>query len=545
MRPFTRGAAAVLAVPALTLSALVATSTPASAAPDPGPAGAAAAWMESQLVDGVIHYDDGTYEFDSISMSADYGFALEAVGGHDATVAEIVAAVEPRAEAEWYTSTYDGVTTLYAGSVAKTAAFAQATGEDPTDFGGENLISLLEGTVSDAPLTAGRVQDDNNAFGDANTFGQAYAVQALAAAGSPSTAAVTTFLVQQQCADGWFRLDFAERDESDQTCDGDAASVPDPDATAIALAALASTHDDALVPVIEKAEAWLLSQQRANGSWGGGPTTEGPNANSTGIIGNVLARLGNLPQARRAASWLRAHQLANVGSCTPYQAADLGAVAYNDSARTALRAGIDPAVNENETRSATAAALPVLALAPSHGKTRVLSAPGYVQAGGRTELGVIGAAPGEALCVEVMPTGATTFGWANAQGEAHLGFRLPKQPTNPQVQVSNAAGLVDEVELNSLGATKLPVSVKNKRIAGGQTQVITVKGLAPGEMASLSIEWPSKGGGGSGEATGGQANRKGVFKVEFKVPRKPGTVQVTAQGQFKNRKGAASFTITR
>jgi hypothetical protein len=29
------------------------------------------------------------------------------------------------------------------------------------------------------------------------------------------------------------------------------------------------------------------------------------------------------------------------------------------------------------------------------------------------------------------------------------------------------------------------------------------------------------------------------------VPHKPGTAKVTAHGQFKNRKGSASFTVTR
>ena len=146
MHRITARAATLLAVPALTLTALAATSAPASAAVDPTPVDVGASWLSSQLTDGIVHNDQ--YDFDDIGLSADVGLGLAAVGGHDDTVHAIAAAVEPRAHDEWYTSTYDGVTTLYAGSLAKAAVFAQTAGADPTDFGGEDLISELEGTVS-------------------------------------------------------------------------------------------------------------------------------------------------------------------------------------------------------------------------------------------------------------------------------------------------------------------------------------------------------------------------------------------------------------
>ena len=57
---------------------------------------AGATWFTAQLTDGLLHNDQ--YDFDDLGLSADVAFALEAVGGHDATVAAIAGAVAPRVE---------------------------------------------------------------------------------------------------------------------------------------------------------------------------------------------------------------------------------------------------------------------------------------------------------------------------------------------------------------------------------------------------------------------------------------------------------------
>jgi hypothetical protein len=543
MRSTARRVAIVLAAPALTISALAATSSPASAAADPAPAAASAAWLTSQLTGGLIH-NNGEFAFDDIGLSADVAFGLAAVGGNDATVDDIVAAIAPRAQADWYTSTYQGVTTTYAGSLAKAATLAETTGGDPTDFGGQDLISMLEATVSVTPPTTGRVEDVNNDFSDTNTLGQAYAAQALAEQGSASAVPVTTFLVQQQCADGWFRLDFAERTATDQTCDGDAASVPDTDATAIALMAMVSMHNDALVPAIGKAEAWLLSTQHKNGAWGGGPTTEAPNANSTGLAGWALGELGGDDSAvANAAAWVRAHQATNVANCVYYDAADLGAIAYDNAALKTLQGTpVDPATTQDQFRRAASQALPVLQWAPAgSGDPQVLFTAEYVKAGGKKPVGVIQATPGEALCA--MLGEQSVLRYANADGVAHLPVLIPAKTATSRVKVANAGGTLGTAVINALGAKKLPVKIKD-RVAIGRKQTVKVTGLAPGEMVTVSVDWPRKGGGGSGEVTGGQANRKGVFFASFKVPNvSKGTVKVT--GQFANRKASKTFTVTR
>lgn len=537
MRPIARRTAALVAVPALALAGLVATSTPATAVPDPTPAGATAQWMRTQLTDGLVH--DVQFAYDDYGLSIDFGFALQAAG-HDDAVEDIVIAVAAGAHDNYYYSTYEGVTTFYPGALAKTAVFAQRVGEDATDFGGHDLIEPLESAVSVAPPT-GRVVDPANGGGDANVFGQALAVEALAAEGSPSAAPALAYLLQQQCSEGWFRLDPPARDAADQTCDGDPAAKPDTDATATALAAMMTLHDDALVPAIDKAEAWLLSTQYDDGSWDGRQNSPESNANSTGLVGAVLGELGNTEEAQAAAAWVRAHQLTNVGGCTPYQAADLGAIAWNDAERTALRAGIDP-TTAYVARKAAAGALGVLRFAEAAGDTNVLSSPDYVKVGGTTQVGVLGAAPGEALCVEVVSTGATKLGWADRTGEGHLTFAVPAEEGTFQAQVSSARGLIDEVELSALGKARLKVSAKSGRISAGTKQTITVKGLAPGEAVSVKVSYAKPKG---VPSWSGQANAKGVFNATFTVKGSPGKARVKAAGQFKNRKGATSFSVTR
>lgn len=534
MRPIVRRTASILVVPALALSTLGVLSSPASAEPDPVPADAGAAWLAGQLTDGIVHNDD--YDFDDVALSADVGLALQAVGGHDETVDQIAAAVEPRAEGEWYTSTFDGVTTLYAGSLAKTARFAQATGADATDFGGEDLIAMLEGTVSSTAPTTGRVQDENNDFSDTNTFGQAYAAQALASAGSPSAIPVTGFLLEQQCADGWFRLDFAERDAPEQTCDGDPASVPDTDATATALMAMASMDDVSLAPAIDKAEGWLLSTQRRNGAWGGGPTTEAPNANSTGLAGWALAEVGGNDEAvADAAAWVRGHQATNVASCTDYAAADLGAIAYDNAAIQAVATDPIVAATQDQFRRTTAQALPVLQWAPTGaGEPRALFTAEYVKAGGRKPVGVIDAAPGEALCAVLGEQ--SVLGYADVDGDADLKVLIPSKTAISRVKVANAGGRFGTVEINALGKSTLHVSLKS-RLAKGKKQIVKVTRLAAAEPVTVKVD--------GRQVANDQANAKGVFATSFKVTGKPRRAKVVVRGAFGTRKASKTFTVVR
>ena len=94
----------------------------------------------------------------------------------------------------------------YAGPVAKAAVLAQATGAGgAASFGGVDLISRLESRVAGAAPVAGRISDATTFDDYANTLGQAFAARALMSAGSTKASTVTSFLLKQQCSDGYFR----------------------------------------------------------------------------------------------------------------------------------------------------------------------------------------------------------------------------------------------------------------------------------------------------------------------------------------------------
>lgn len=538
MRPIARRTAALVAVPALVLAGLVAGSAPASAATDPAPASDAGSWLTGRLqATGWIAHNQ-QYDFDDYGLTIDAGLALDAVGAPDSVVQHISDALA--AHLDDYVSGYGTISS--AGGTAKAMVLAQAAGDDPTSYGGHDLVTDLEARVTGS----GRIKDDfdSTAADYANVLGQSYAAQALDAAGSTKTDAVTGFLLEQQCSAGFFRQDFSAAGAADQTCDG-SGGKPNVDATALAVQALQSQLDDTDVAGhVSDAVDWLVAHQKRSGGFGSNAQIATPNANSTGAAGYALLLAGRTGAAAKAAAWLRAHQATNVANCVSYDSADAGAVLYDNADRTAAQGGpMDAAVSDKALR-ATAQALPGLLAAPAGvGSPNVLRAPGYVKAGGTTEVGVNNATPGEALCA--MLGEQSVLGWANPNGEGHLTLRVPAKAGKSTVTVANAAGEFGDATIHALGAKTLDVAVKSKRVVRGHRQVITVTGLAPGEMASVTISWPSGASGGSGEATGGQANDNGVFRVTTKVSKRTGVADVQARGEFKNRKGATSFRITR
>jgi hypothetical protein len=345
MRTIVRSAAA-LAAGALLIPAL---ATPADAA---SPSGSAGNWLARQVKTGVVSGQFGN----DYGLTADTALALKSLGGHKKTLRKI------RKELATGVDTWTSPgTEVYAGSVAKAAVTAKALGAKPRSYGGANLIKQLHGTVTPSGPAKGRIRDTSQ-YGDyANTIGQAYAVRALSAAHSPKTGSVVRFLLAQQCAGGYFRLYFAAPTATTQGCvAGDpATSAPDTDATAVALMSLDSLRkpNAKVRNAIKKATRWLKRQQRANGSFVGGPTTSTPNANSTGLAGAALGELGACQQARKAARWVKRLQVAKPSGALKGQK---GAIAYDRAALTAATtAGITDA-NRDQWRRATAQAAPAL-----------------------------------------------------------------------------------------------------------------------------------------------------------------------------------------
>jgi hypothetical protein len=337
-RTLLRRAGITLATGALAVTGALTSAPTASAAP----ADDAAGWLASELRGGLMFNDQ--FDFDDYGLTADAGFALIEVGGKARKVKQVRQALAANVDS-WTTGVDFGSDDVYAGSVAKALTFAtEAPRARPRSFGGVDLVERLEARVSDT----GRLADSGTPD-YANTIGQAFAVRGLHAAGSGEAAAATSFLLQQQCRQGYFRLSFSAPDAADQGCDA-AGGEADLDVTALALLNLQAV--DGPTRAVKRATAaglaWVADQQRRNGSFVGTGPTAVPNTNSTGLAAWALGQAGRCRPAAAAAGWVRGFQLAN------------GAIAYDrPSYRAALGDGVTPQTRD-QFRRATAQAAPGL-----------------------------------------------------------------------------------------------------------------------------------------------------------------------------------------
>ena len=534
MQTSLRRGLATLATSALTLGVL-AVSAPAQAAgtTDPQPARATAAWLvknlnSQHLVEITSEYGTST----SYGTTIDLANALSAVGGHEATVSRIADAIAANLDS------YAGEgADVYAGSTAKALDLFLRDGRGASD-----VVQRLEGTVTASGAARGRLVDVSQ-WGDyANTIGQAFAAKALSAAKSTRADDVTDFLLQQQCTDGFFRLDFARQPmddkyyaapdlTSDQSCDG-AATAVDPaqgaDTTAlvaIQTAALAK-GDPEVKAALTRAAAWLKKQQKADGSFV--DPDNGANANTTGLAGWALAELGEDAAAAKAASWLRARQV--VGACAPAALkSDAGAVAYDDLAWTnGAKWGLAEALDRSQWVMAGVQAVPALLAAPAATAKDTVSLPKFAQAGSTVTAKVQGLAAGEPACA----TGAVAKQLLGTGGTLSLALARAKAGTRT-FAVSSAAGTV-RASVTVLGKKKLTVKLAKKAKLGTK-QTVTVKGLAAGEKVTLKVKGK--------KVSTGKASKKGTFTKKVKVGSKRGTVKVSVVGQYKNRTGSAKVKV--
>ncbi len=227
----------------------------------------------------------------------------------------------------------------YVGGLAKSLNAAVAQKVDPTAFGGLNLVAELQALEQ----PNGRFVDKST-FGDyANIFGQSFAVLGLTRAGAGASKASLNFLALQQCPNGGFRLTLGD---AQCTTNADA----DADSTALAVQALiaAGSHLG-----VVKGLDYLVSNQAADGSFGGGKTTQAANANSTGLAGQALLAGGRSAAARNAVNFLRSLQY----GCSSAPVLR-GGVAYNNASYTAqVMAGSSATARDQDRRSTTQAAL--------------------------------------------------------------------------------------------------------------------------------------------------------------------------------------------
>jgi hypothetical protein len=337
---------------AVVASALAASLVAAGAPAQAAPADHGADWLSRQLTDGLVHNDQ--FGFDDYGLSIDTAFGLEAIGGHKADVRAVRTALSHHVE------DYTGAgTERYAGATAKLLVLVQTTGGDPTSFGGVNLVKRLNQRVTRSGPAKGRIADQSQ-FGDfSNTIGQVLAVRGLSRAGSGWAGPARRFLLEQQCRQGYFRLNFARMKAAHQSCGK--KSPADPDATSYAVVQLWKTSQGhpALRNALKRAAAWLVTQQHRSGAFVGGTSTGTVNTNSTGLAGWALAKARKCTAAESAARWVAGLQVGPQPSGSKL-AGQRGAVAYN---LAALKAGKRHGINarsQDQWRRATSQAAPAL-----------------------------------------------------------------------------------------------------------------------------------------------------------------------------------------
>ncbi|HEX5086161.1 MAG TPA: hypothetical protein VFV89_00020 [Nocardioides sp.] len=512
-----RRLAAVSAGFALAVSGLG--TSPASA--DPSPAGGSAAgWITGKLVNGQLFPEGFNNGF-----NIDAGLA-ELAMGNTAAVGQIRDALAGSIN-DYIAFEPDDPGSTYAGPTAKALSFVVRSGGDPTSFGGVNLVSRLEATVSSAPATAGRIADIST-FGDfANTIGQSFATQGLAAVNSPKAASVRAFLLKQQCPDGEFRLAFSDPADPQQGCITNPAAPTGPDVTAYAVLGLQDQYADPMVKAaVDKAVAWLRSIQAADGSF----TDEDskPNSNSTGLAGAALGQSCAVDAATRAAAWIRGVQVPP-GQTGPL-AGDVGAVAFGPAELAAAQsAGI---TDLQQWKVSTAQATPTLAWDPAAPATVQVKPPSkFVKGGSHVRVSITGVAKGERVCVSDSTGGSAALTGTGAA----LSYEVTTARKGGDVTVTATTGPGKATgTVKVLGKARLKPKLA-KTVHRGHRAAVTVKKLGAKEKVRLYVDGRL--------VARGKANKKGVFKGGFAAKLKVGKHKLKVVGQFKNRTGTAAFRV--
>lgn len=534
-----------LAVVAIAASTLALPGAAHAASPDPtSSVGLAEGWLKSQLVNGALQYS--TYPGANIGSTIDAALSIKTVDPA-ADLSSEIAAVRTGVQTGGYADNDEYDCTqwspdystclgtfafqqhgVYAGPTGKALAFAEAVGADPTNFGGHNLVTQAEGTVQ----ASGRIQDDSY-YGDyANVLGQAFAAAGLTAASSLKAGSAVDFLLTQQCADGSFP-------ESFNTSNKDASCAAAPragsvDATALVvleLHGIAGT-DTALA----SAGQWLAAQQKADGSWSDG--AHGDNADSTGLAARALQLLdppgaGTRPVGWvapwvKAANWLANHQLANVGTCKSYPAADRGAIAFDDTAFANTSGG----TATDQYRLAASQALPALAFVQQPAPLPVPAMLASYAPGATVTLSVQGLRLGQLGCLT--GPGVQKLVTGNG-GVVPVSFPAPNLAGTSSYTL---AGVGVSATYSVFVAGSATLHLTKHRVHRGHSLVVTISGLAGQQSVTVRLLT-------SKTKVTADASGKAVARLKVARSAKLGSAQVRVMGALPTRHTTAKVRILR
>lgn len=251
---------------AVSVALVLAAAAPASAAPataasttDPGEA--AAGWLARQFSGG-NHLEScfGAQCFPDYGLTADAVFGLASAKVAGGSISRATAWLAANAAA--YIGATDG-TGPYPGSYAKLALVAEVTSRDPATFGGIDLLSRLRDLqCPHAGCTAGQDGAFRNALPDggfANDVTQSLAILALSRSARPAdraaVPAAAAFLNRQQCTP---TAGFPTYFRTAGTCTSDV----DPTAFAVQALLAAGTRPTGAV-------SWLAAQRQPSGGFVG------------------------------------------------------------------------------------------------------------------------------------------------------------------------------------------------------------------------------------------------------------------------------------
>ncbi len=285
----------VAVISALTLLAAACVEEPPPVPAAPTPIERAAAWLDAQFTDD--HWFPGPFN----SSVPDAANAAQAIA--DLEVLGVGDADQPARLARLVADTpaaIDDGTADVPGTIARIILAVVATGGDPRDVGGIDLVARLEGTIQPSGLFGAQF-----ALYD-GTYRQGLSLAALSVV-TPRPASITpgpgqtmadlpavAWLFDQQCSDGsWM----AFRSDTSVDCVEDPATWTYKDSNGAAMAVLGLQAVGATAPV--DPTTWLTSVRGSDGGWGAfppGPTTPS-DANSTGLVIAALEALGHAPDA--------------------------------------------------------------------------------------------------------------------------------------------------------------------------------------------------------------------------------------------------------
>lgn len=322
------GFAATLALTPVTAAVTGYLAAPVSvAAPTANSAATTAGtWLASQFVKGQYYANPNTGTAD-VAGTADALVGLVASGTGQNTAKTVDA---------WLKTKASSVTS--AGQLAKLVIAAAAMGDDPTAYGGVDLVAKLTAAVTATG------SDLSNPYTDS------LLIIALSRAGATVPTSLVDALVTRQNAEGEFY--FGTVGASDY--------FADPDSTGLALSALSLVSSPAAKAAVTRGVAWAQKNEKSAGYW----DSYSP-VNTTGLVGSALKSHG--VDVSKAVAWMIGQQAKAGGKGLPAALDDPTPDAYATAQGLLLLGGVSLATVKFVGAAPSASAPPTTPPLPATG----------------------------------------------------------------------------------------------------------------------------------------------------------------------------------